>query len=112
MPLPVPVRFARRSRRQRLRVRVATTYGSWFTLDVSDGGFCAELMRVLPVGGQLKGLIHLNGRDAPFTGRVAWAKAGDSRLNERGRMGVCFVQIDLGLSRGLAAAGEQPTASI
>jgi hypothetical protein len=29
-------------------------------------------------------------REIPFTGLVAWAKAGDARMNLRGRFGVRF----------------------
>lgn len=88
------VMVSRRGRRHRMRLRVVTCRGSSFTVDVSSGGFCTELMRVLPVGEPVEGLIHLNGRDASFTGRVAWSRPGDPRLNERGRMGVCFVRIE------------------
>lgn len=96
-----PVRVARRSRRHRMRARVTTARGSWFTVNVGTGGFCAELMRALPVGGHVEGLIHLKGRDVSFAGRVAWATDGDSRLNHLGRMGVCFVRIDPDLARDL-----------
>ena len=96
-----PVRVTRRSRRHRMRMRVTTSRGSWFTVNVGTGGFCAELMRALPVGGHLEGLIHLKGRDVSFAGRVAWATDGDSRLNHRGRMGVCFVRVDPEFARNL-----------
>jgi len=102
-----PIRIARRSPRHRFRLRVTTSRGSSFTINVSSGGFCTELMRVLPVGGHVEGLIHLNGRDASFTGRVAWASDGDSRLNRRGRMGVCFLQVDPEFARGLATRDGQ-----
>jgi hypothetical protein len=107
----VPTHIARRSLRHRLRVRVTTSRGSSFTVNVSTGGFCTELMRVLSVGDHLEGLIHLGGRDASFAGRVAWAREGDARLNLRGRMGVCFVQIDPLLARGLAACEEHGAAA-
>jgi hypothetical protein len=100
-----PGRIVRRSPRHRLRLRVTTHRGSLFTLNVGPGGFCTELMRVLPVGAPLEGLIHLNGRDTSFTARVAWSVAGDSRLNQRGRMGVCFVQIDSDWARRLTSSG-------
>jgi hypothetical protein len=106
-----PIRVARRSYRHRFRLRVMTSRGSSFTINVSSGGFCTELMRVLPVGGHVEGLIHLNGRDASFAGRVAWASDGDSRLNRRGRMGVCFLQIDPEFARGLATREARPPAA-
>jgi hypothetical protein len=107
----MPARVARRSSRQRLRLRVTTNRGSSFTVNVGAGGFCTELLRVLSAGEHLEGLIHLNGRDASFVGRVAWASAGDSRVNRRGRMGVCFVQIDSEFARGLAAGDGQVAAA-
>lgn len=102
------VRVARRGRRYRLRLRVVTSRGGSFTVDVGPGGFCTELARVLPVGEPVEGLIHLNGRDASFAGRVAWSVAGDPRLNERGRMGVCFVRIEPEFARGLEPGDGRP----
>jgi len=102
---------ARRGRRHRMRLRVVTCRGSSFTVNVSSGGFCTELMRVLPVGEPVEGLIRLKGRDASFTGRVAWARAGVPHLNERGRMGVCFVQIETEFASGLEPREEGGTAA-
>lgn len=104
--MATPVRVARRSRRHRLRARVATSLGTWFTLNLGRGGFCAELMRALRVGESVEGLIHLKGRDISFAGRVAWAADGDSRLNRRGRMGVCFLSVEPDLVRKLAGWEE------
>ena len=59
-----------------------------FTADVSVGGFCAESMRVPPAGSAISGVISVGDKDVPFTGKVAWAKPGDARLNLRGRFGV------------------------
>jgi hypothetical protein len=87
-----------------VRLRVTTSRGSSFTVDVCAGGFCTELMRVLPAGAPVEGLISLGGRDASFAGRVAWARPGDSRLNQVGRMGVCFVRIEPEFARRLAAS--------
>lgn len=100
------VRVARRSARRRMRLRVLTPRGSCFTVDVSSGGFCTELMRVQAVGEPVEGLIHLNGHDASFAGRVAWSRPGAPRLNERGRMGVCFVRIDPEFARGIEPREE------
>ena len=109
--MATPVRVARRSRRHRLRARVATSLGTWFTINLGRGGFCAELMRALPVGESVEGLIHLKGRDISFAGRVAWAAAGDSRLNLRARMGLCFLSVDPDLVRNLAGWEEGAGAS-
>lgn len=109
--MTMPLRVARQSRRHRMRIRVTTSLGTWFTVNLGRGGFCAELMRALPVGGSVEGLIHLKGCDLSFAGRVAWAVRGDSRLNYRGRMGVCFLRIDPVLARSLAGWEEQVGAS-
>jgi hypothetical protein len=95
--------------RRRLRLRVTTNHGSLFTVNVSPGGVCTELMHVLPVGAHLDGVVHLEGRDAPFAGRVAWAVTGDIRFNQLGRMGVRFERIDPQFARGLAVREGGPT---
>ena len=102
--MPDSPRIRRRSPRRRARLRVATTRGSWFTANVSAGGFCTHLMRVLPVEQHLEGSIRLGGIDRFFSGRVAWSTAGDTRLAQLGRMGVCFVQVDPELARALATS--------
>src|SRR5687768_15997618 len=85
----------RAARPPRLRKRFRVAFGSHpkFTVDVSPGGFCAELMRVMAPGTQVVGLIEAKGQQFNFTGRVAWAKPGDARMNLRGRMGVQFIEI-------------------
>ena len=92
-----------RMQRHRLRLRMTTSRGSSFTVNVSHGGACTEQLRVLAVGTRLEGHITLDGRDAPFAGTVAWTMAGDSRLNHLGRMGVRFERIGSELAQGLAA---------
>ena len=104
--MATPVRLTRRSRRHRLRARVTTSLGTWFTINLGRGGFCAELVRALPVGESVEGLLHLKGCDISFAGRVAWAANGESRLNLRGRMGVCFLSVDPDLVRNLAGWEE------
>jgi hypothetical protein len=90
-----------RTPRHRLRLRVATGGGITFTVDVSEGGVCTEQMRVLPVGACIEGSIRLDGNDLPFIGQVAWATAGEHRLNQLGRMGIRFDRIDPGFALGL-----------
>src|SRR5215468_9218864 len=43
--------------RQRRRFKVQMGAASGFTVDVSSGGFCAELMRVFPAGTAVKGTL-------------------------------------------------------
>ena len=64
-----------------------------FTIDVSSGGFCAELMRVPAPGMQVKGSIFIAGKEYPFIGKIAWARASEPRVNLRGRIGVTFTEI-------------------
>jgi hypothetical protein len=87
--------------RRRFRVALARHTQS-VTVDVGAGGFCTELIRVLPPGTPVEGSIHVDGREVPFSGRVAWARPGEFRLNLRGRMGVRFTQIPLEFTRLIA----------
>ena len=103
---PAPIR--RRGRRHRLRLRVTTGRGSSFTVNVSGGGYCTELMRVHAVGDPVEGVIHTARGQTTFRGQVAWASAGDSRLNIRGRMGVRFLQIDRLFAALLEAMADSP----
>jgi hypothetical protein len=95
-------KISHRSPRRRVRLRVSMSRGSSLTVNVSAGGFCTGLMRVLPVGSQVNGLLHVDGREVSFAGRVAWARPGDARLNLMGRMGVRFEKIDPAYARSLA----------
>jgi hypothetical protein len=61
------------------------------------------MMRVLPVGTPVEGMIFFEGGDRMFTGRVAWARPGDFRMSLKGRTGITFLEIDPDLERGLAA---------
>jgi hypothetical protein len=100
--MPERSRANARSPRSRVRLRVATSHGGSFTVNVGPGGFCTELVRVLPIGTPVEGSIYLDGQDRRFTGRVAWARPGDFRLGLKGRMGIRFLDVDPGLARALA----------
>ncbi len=80
----------RRDRRARRRMKVVVADTTSFTVDVSQGGFSTETMRVLPVGTHVKGTLYVGDRQVPFAGRVAWSRAGSVQLNIRGRMGIAF----------------------
>jgi len=97
-----PRQIIHRSPRRRVRLCVVTSRGNSLTVNVSAGGFCTGLMRVLPVDSQVEGRIHLDGQDVSFAGRVTWARPGDARLNVMGRMGVRFDKIDPAFARSLA----------
>jgi hypothetical protein len=66
---------------------------STFTKDVSAGGFCAELMRVPSPGTQVRGAIVIGGNAYAFSGKVAWARASELRMNLLGSIGVTFTEI-------------------
>jgi hypothetical protein len=87
---------------------MTTGSGTSFTVNVSPGGACTEQMRNAPVGGHVEGSIHLDGRDAAYTGWVVWATQGDQRLNALGRMGVRFHHVGPELARGLDARTVSP----
>ena len=102
----------RSSPRRRVRLRIVTSRGSSLTVNVSAGGFCTGMMRVLPAGTPLDGTIHLDGREAFFSGHVVWARPGNPRLSLMGTMGVRFGEIDADFARclGSDAAAARPTA--
>jgi hypothetical protein len=83
-------RHHRRWPRLRRRYKVTLGQSPSFSVDVGGGGFCTELLRVLPPGTPVEGTIHVRGKDLAFAGRVAWAKPGFPHLGVRGRMGVLF----------------------
>jgi hypothetical protein len=76
-----------------LKAQDAPVGSSAFTIDVSAGGFCAELMRVPSPGAEVKGSMAIGGQEFPFSGRIAWVRAGEPRLNLRGRIGVTFTEV-------------------
>ena len=89
----------RQSPRQRRRLRVTLGRTTSFTANVSHEGFCTEAMRVIAPGTPVEGAICVEGNDYAFAGSVVWAKAGDARVNLRGRMGVRFSTVSPGFRR-------------
>src|SRR5258708_1920010 len=74
---------ARSSSRFRRRCKIDLKAGdagagsAAFTIDVSAGGFCAELMRVPSPGTQVTGSITIGGHEYTFRGRMVWARASE-----------------------------------
>jgi hypothetical protein len=87
------MRQVRNANRARWRFKVTVGSAASFTTDVSRGGFCTEVMRVLPLATRVQGSIEGCGRKVPFTGRIAWSSPGDPSLNMRGRMGISFTEV-------------------
>lgn len=87
----------RDSARNRRRLRVVLGTASLFTVDVSEGGFCVEAMRVLAPRTLVQGAIDVGAAQVPFSGVVAWSSAGDAAMNLRGRMGIRIVDGGKGL---------------
>jgi hypothetical protein len=79
-----------------------------FTQSLGVGGFSAEVMRVLPRGSSVQGTMRVGGKDVDYVGDVAWVKAGDSRINLRGRMGVRFTQLSAEARRIIEATLTSP----
>jgi hypothetical protein len=90
--------YVRSGVRKRWRFKVTLGAFASFTTDVSEGGFCTEAMRVLPLAAQVQGAIEGFGKVVPFAGRVAWSAPGDACLHVRGRMGISFTEIGPELS--------------
>jgi hypothetical protein len=81
-----------------------------FTIDVSGGGLCIGTRQVLPVNSLVNGSVQVEGDLIPFSGRVAWAIAGDSRLNLPGKMGVALHGAGVPLAQFGEASGLMPAA--
>jgi len=90
-------RFSERHRR-RFRLTMSG-HPSAFTVDVGAGGFCTEVMRVLPAGTAVNGSLLVNGAEVSFAGLVAWTRPGEARMSLRGRMGVRFTRIPQDFAR-------------
>jgi hypothetical protein len=89
----VAMRQVRSAARRRWRFKVTFGASISFTTDVSKGGFCTEVMRVLPAATKVQGSLEGFGKTVPFAGRVAWNAPGDASLNMRGRMGISFTDV-------------------
>ena len=84
-----PRSFPRARRRFPLSLGTSKT----FTRDLSAGGFCAELVQALPVGTTVSGALDIGETRYPYTGTIAWARAGDMRIMQRARVGVRFTGV-------------------
>lgn len=100
-------RRERSSPRVRRRYTVRLERNVCFTVDVSRGSCCVEVLRVVAPGTEVEGTIDVRGKAVPFGGRVLWAKAGDPYHGLRGRMGVLFTSIDVTLADLPAPGGSR-----
>jgi hypothetical protein len=94
----------RRENRSRQRFPVTVGRLTLFTANNSPRGFCTEAVRVFAPGTPVDGIIRARGGEFPYSGRVVWARAGDPRLNLRGRMGIEFVSVAPGLASVLESS--------
>jgi hypothetical protein len=84
----------RASPRRRRRYKVTVGSHSWFTTDVGEGGFGAEISRAPEPGSKVAGLIHgKDGVQVPFAGQVAWALRGNMHMSLRSRAGIRFTRV-------------------
>ncbi|MBJ6763605.1 PilZ domain-containing protein [Myxococcaceae bacterium JPH2] len=71
-----------------------------YTHDVSEGGFCADMLQPVKRGSLLEGAIVLGAEEVPFQGEVVWTRqAAGERV--RGRYGVRFTTIPEDFGRRL-----------
>jgi hypothetical protein len=87
----------------RIRLQVPVTLADGLharSTDISPGGICAEMQTTSFPGARLNGTLHLEDREIPFVGELAWATAAKSG---RGcRLGLRFVDFDASLLPMLA----------
>ncbi|NMO19123.1 PilZ domain-containing protein [Pyxidicoccus fallax] len=73
-----------------------------YTHDVSEGGFCADMLQPLKPGTAVEGSIAVGGEELPFQGEIVWTqRAAGERV--RGRYGVRFTQVSEDFRRRLEA---------
>ena len=73
-----------------------------YTHDVSEGGFCADMLQPLKPGTSVQGSIAVGEEELPFQGEVVWTQrtAGE---RVRGRYGVRFTHVTDEFRRRLEA---------
>ena len=102
----MPAQNRRRFPRQRRRVKVVVEDKIFFTTDLAVGGLSAESMRVFPPGTQVKGRIIVGTEEFAFSGEIRWARQGDARVRELGRMGLVFRDMSPAFARAVEAASN------
>ncbi|RKH73473.1 PilZ domain-containing protein [Corallococcus sp. AB049A] len=73
-----------------------------YTRDVSESGFCAEMLQPMKAGDLVEGALLLGDEEVPFQARVMWARRSAGERT-RGRCGVRFVTIGEDFQRRLVA---------
>ena len=73
-----------------------------YTRDVSESGFCADMLQPMKAGDVLEGALLLGDEEVPFQGEVMWTRRSAGERT-RGRYGVRFVTIDGDFQRRLVA---------
>lgn len=63
-----------------------------YTHDVSEGGYCADMLQPLKPGTAIEGSIAVGEEELPFQGEIVWTqRAAGERV--RGRYGVRFTNV-------------------
>ncbi|RUO94501.1 PilZ domain-containing protein [Corallococcus sp. AB018] len=73
-----------------------------YTRDVSESGFCAEMLQPMKAGDLVEGALLLGDEEVPFQAQVMWSRRSAGERT-RGRCGVRFVTIGEDFQRRLGA---------
>lgn len=87
----------RQKKRVALRLPVSIGRRAALSADISDTGFCLESATLHPAGAEVSGFVLHGHLELEWTGRVAWARAGDPMTSTWHTMGVRFTRVSPGL---------------
>jgi hypothetical protein len=89
--------MARQTKRMALRLPVSIGRRAALSADISDTGFCLESPTLHAEGAEVSGFVLHGHLELKWTGRVAWANAGNPMTSTWHRMGVQFTKVSPGL---------------
>jgi hypothetical protein len=88
----------RRQVRTQLRLPVSLGRGMpALSADISDQGFCLEVLRPLQQGVPVEGFVLHGDKELRFHGAVAWVEPGDPQASHWSRVGIRFTAVSPGL---------------
>ena len=85
---------------KRVPVRLPVSIGrkmAALSSDVSEEGFCLEVMRPLAQGSLIDGYVLHGERELEFKGTVAWVEPANPQATHWSRIGVSFTSMSPGL---------------